>query len=112
MVVAVAVVRMVQVAGHHVIRMSGVRHSFMAAAGAMGVCAGVLAAIVFGGAAVRIFRTRGQLVVVHMILMHVVHVTLMQIVGVPFVFHARMAASGAVRMSVTFVSLAVHDPSK
>jgi hypothetical protein len=89
---------MMQMAGYNVIRVPGVRYRFMAAAGAVFVCALVLAALVLGGATVGMLGARRQLVLVHMIVMHVVHVTLMQIVGVPFVFHTGMPTSGAVRM--------------
>jgi hypothetical protein len=112
MVVAVAVVRMMQVAGDYVVRVPRVRYRFMAAAGAVFVSALVLATLVLGGAAVGMLRVRGQLVVIHMIVMHVVHVTLMQIVRVPLVFDARMPASGTVSMRVAFVTLAIHNSSR
>lgn len=111
MVVAVAVVGVVKVAGDYIVRVSGVRDRLMAAAGTMRMRASMLAAVVLGGAAVRISGGGGQLVVVHMIIVQVVQVALMQIVGVAFVFHTRVAASGAVRMSMPFVRLAIHDSS-
>jgi hypothetical protein len=99
---------MVQMAGHNVIRMSGVGNGFMPAAGAVSVGALVLAALVLGGAAVGILGARGQLMAVYMIVMQVVHVTLVQIVGVTVVLDALMPASFTVCMSVALVGLAVH----
>jgi hypothetical protein len=108
-VVAVSAVGVVEMAAHYIIGVPGVGHGFMPAAGAVDMRAGVPAAIVLGGAAVGMLRAGGELVVVYMAVVHVVHVAFMQIVDVPIVLDLRMPAANAMGMSMAFVRFAVHD---
>src|SRR5438105_4137677 len=90
-------------AAHKVVHMITVWDALMSAAGAMNVPGFVCAAIVPWRAVVGIFSSSGNLMVVHMIAMHVVQVPIVKIVGVALVLHGGVAAIGAMLVRVTFV---------
>jgi hypothetical protein len=80
-----ALVRMVEMTSHEVVRMIAVGNSFMPAAGAVLVGGYVSAAGVSSTAFRRIVGIHFQLVFVHMIAMHIVHVAIVQETLMPIV---------------------------
>jgi hypothetical protein len=103
MIVAMAVVRMVEVPFDEVVRVIAVRDRFMTAVGPMNVAAFMRAAIVLGGAAVRILFVHIQHVFIGMIPVHVVQMPVMEIIGVIVVNDRHMTAIGTMHMVVTGV---------
>ena len=64
MIVAVGSVRMMKVAVHQIVYVVAVRHTFVAASGAVGVCGLVPVALVLGRAVCRVLGVHRQFVVV------------------------------------------------
>jgi hypothetical protein len=102
-VVAVAIVRVMQMAAHQVVCVIAMRNSFVTAVGAVNVAFLVSAAIVFWGALVRIGAARTDLVIINVIAMDIVHVAVMKVIGVPVVAHRGMSALWTVRVGMPFV---------
>ena len=100
MVIAVVTVRMVQMAVHQVIDMIAMRHQLMAAARAVHMACGVTGALVAWRAALGIVGAHRQAVLVDVIAVHMVQVTVMQIVNVAIVLDRRMATARLVLMFV------------
>jgi glutamate synthase domain-containing protein 2 len=80
-----SLVRMVKVTRHEVIRMIAVGNSFVAAARAVPVSGFVTGAGVSAAAFRRILGIHFQLVFVHMIAMHIVHVAIVKETLMPIV---------------------------
>ena len=92
MIVAVGVVRVVQVAIHQVIDVTPVWHGLVATVRAMNVRLIVPRAAVSWRTFLGIHSVYFNPVVVHMIAMRVVQVAIVKIVRVTIVLHSRMAA--------------------
>jgi hypothetical protein len=107
-IVAVVAVRMVQVTVHQVVRVIAMRHGFMPAVGSMLVAGFVSPAVVIGRAVGRVPAVHLEPVIVHVILVGMVHVSVVQIVGVPFVHHGRMPAAGSMFVRMVRVSIVCH----
>ena len=105
-VVAVAVVGVVQMAVHQIVHMVAVGHGRVAAAGAVHMVGGVAAAFVAVAAAVRIAGRHLNAVLVHVVAVGVVQMAIVQIVQMAVVFHRRVATAGAVDMVMVGVLLA------
>lgn len=111
MIVAVPVVRVMQVAIDEVVHVIAMRHLFVAAARAMAVTVRVRAAIVRGRALVGIVRVHRHDVLVHVIAVLVMQVAVVQVVDVALVLHTRVSAVGTMNVVVLFVGLVVcHCP--
>ncbi len=109
MIVAVLAVLMMQMPGHQVIGVPGVRNRLVPAARAMHVRTLVAAAGVRGRAAVGIALRVRELVAIRMAVVHVVHVAFVEVVGVPVVLYGGVATVGAVLMGMlSGMSLASH----
>jgi hypothetical protein len=102
-VVAVAVVRVVQVAAHQVICVIAVRNSLVTAVRAVNMALLVSAAIVLRSALVRIGAARTDLVIINVIAMNIVHMAIMKVIGVAVVAHRGMSALWTVRVGMPFV---------
>ena len=102
-VVAVVAVGVVQVAIDQVIDVVAVRHRFVAAAGAVAVALGVLAAVVAGRAGRGVGAPDRQGVLLDRAAVLVVQVAVVQVVGVAVVLDGRVAAVRPVLMGVAFV---------
>jgi len=103
MIVAVAAVRVVEMALHQVVGVIAVRHGFVAAAGAVLVCAVVAAAGVLGRACAWVLLTDGQDVFFHILAIHVVEVAVVQVIDVAVMLDGGVAAAGTVLMVVVRV---------
>jgi hypothetical protein len=108
MVVAMAVVLVMKMPTYQVVRMIAVRNSFMAAAGAVTVIDFVISAGVSGSTFCRIGGTHFQLVFVHMIAVHVVHVAIVKKTLVPIMHDSGVAAVTSMLMRVSLVDFMTH----
>ncbi len=106
MIVAMVAVMEVQVVADEVIDMVAVGDGFVAATGAMNVRLVVAIAAVLGCASVGIAIALFDAMFVHMIAMHVVHVPVVQIVGVAVMLDGGVTAAGAVLVVVLLVRVA------
>jgi hypothetical protein len=97
-IVAVAAVRMVQVAVDEVIHVVAVRHGLVAAARAMLVVGSVGLAVVLRSACVGILRAYPDRVLVVVALVGVMKVAVVQIVDVTVVLDSGVSAAGTVDM--------------
>ncbi len=102
MVVAVALVRVVQAPVDEVVDVVPVGHGVVSAAFAMDV----LAALMGGIAAVRVEFVHRQLVLVDVVAVGVVQVAVVKEVDMPVVHDLRVAAAGAVDVVVGVVDVA------
>jgi hypothetical protein len=98
---------MMQVPGDEVVDVVAVRDGVVSAVRPMRVVLGMLAAVVLRRAAVRILRVNGEAVIVHVIAVHKMQMSIVQVIGVVAVPHRLMPASGLVLMVVTFMHVAV-----
>ena len=107
MIVAVGIVRMVQVPTHQIINVVAVRRAFVSAVRAMSVLATVPFAVMGGRAFVRVGGAHREGVFINVVVMHVMQMTIMQIVGVPVVAYSHVPARGAVRVTMGCVRCAL-----
>ncbi|MBC3335410.1 hypothetical protein HU732_03850 [Pseudomonas proteolytica] len=98
MVVAVVTVRVVQMAVHQVLDMVAMRHGLMTAIWPVYMTCGVAVALVGRRAAIRVEGIYRQAVLVDVIAMHMVQVTIVQIVNMAIVLNRRMATARLVLM--------------
>ena len=112
-VIAVAAMRVMQVAFYQVVDMVAVRHPFVAAIRTMDVPGVVTGAVLPSRASVRVRCVHFEHVLIHMIPVHMVQVPVMQIVDVTVVAHRLMPAVWPVLVRVACMLLAVvhHSPS-
>ena len=110
MVVAVAVVGVVQVAVHQIVHVVSVRHRRVAAIGAMLMGSVVTGAIVRGTAR-RVLSADIQRAFIVVAVMGAVKVAVVQVVDMIAVLHRSVAAAGAVNMVVLFVYVMAHCKS-
>ena len=99
-IVAMVAVRMMQMAIDQVVDVIAVRDLRMAAVWAMHVAYRVAVAAVIWRTRNRIEGRHREDAFVHMIVMHVMQMTIVQIVDVPIVVNRQVAASRSVRMLV------------
>lgn len=114
MVVAVAVVGMVQMAVHQVVDVISVRHRLVAASGSVGVIGTMPAALVTAGAGGRVGLIDTDRVLAHVLFVRMVEVAVVQIVHMTLVNDRGVLALGAVDMLVVrvgFVSTIAHAGS-
>ena len=107
-IVAMTAMRMVQMAVDKVVDMIGVRHALVTAARTVHVSALMPFARVIGRAHRPIPAIAFQHVLVDMITVHMMQVTVMQIVGVAVVVDSGMTATRRVCVRMVFVFLAGH----
>ncbi|NWB84026.1 MULTISPECIES: hypothetical protein [Pseudomonas] len=100
MVVAVATMRMVQMPLHQIVHMIPMCDSFMPTARAMHMILGMSAAAMIRCAASGIARVDLQAVLIDVIAMHMVQVTIVQVVDMAIVLNRRMSAARAMLMGV------------
>lgn len=110
MVIAVAVVWMMKMAGNQVIGMIAVRHRFVSAARSVHVGVVVTGAGVAGRAIGGIGGIDGNGVLVVMVLVGAMQMAVVKVIDVAVVKDGCVAAAGAVSMVVTFVSVVRHVP--
>ena len=104
MIIAMAAMRVVQMAVHQVIGVIAVRHSFVAAAGAMLVGLVMAAAVMLGSALARVLLADRQLVLFHIFPLDVVQVAVVQVIDVVVMLDGGVAAAGAMLMVVVGVA--------
>ena len=102
-VVAVAVVRVMQVAVHEIVNVIAVRHGLVTAAGAVDVSRCVAAAAVVGGAGIGVGGADGDAVFIHMVVVRMVQMAVVQIVDVAVMPDGGVAATRAVPVRVVGV---------
>jgi hypothetical protein len=111
MVVAVAVVRVVEVTLDQIIGVIAVRHAGMSARGAVDVVGRVAGAAVVRRALRRVGRVDGDRVLIDVIAVDVMQVPIVEVVDVAGVLDREMAAAGAVNMVVALVDGVRHGVS-
>ena len=107
MVVAVAVVLVVQVTIYQVVNVVAVGYSFVAAARTVNVAGIVTGAFVAVGASSGIGVVNFKSVLVNVVAVYVMHVAVMQVIHVIAVLYGSVAAVGAVLVVVIFVGIAL-----
>jgi hypothetical protein len=108
MVVAMALMLMVEVAGHQVVRVVAMRNSFVPAARAVMVSSLVPFAGVSRRAFRRILGIHFQPVFVDVIAMHIVHVSIVKKTLMPIVQESGVAAIGPMLMRVSLMNFVTH----
>lgn len=108
MIVAMAAVRMVQMGVNQIVNMITVRHAFVPAAGTVYVAALVSSAGMSGRALRTILSVALENVLVNVILMHVMQMTVVEIVSMAVVLDGDVATARPVRVRMLFVRLAGH----
>ena len=104
-----AVMHMVEMTSDEVVGMVAVGNGFMPAAWAVLVGGFVTATGVSGTAFRRIVGSHFQLVLVHMIAMHIVHVAIVKETLMPIVHESRVAALISMLMRVSLVNFMTHS---
>ena len=104
-----ALMHMVEMTRHEVVRMIAVGSSFMPTVRAVLVGRFVAAAGVSGTAFRWIVGSHFQLVLVHMIAMHIVHVAIVKETLMPIVHESRVAALISMLMRVSLVNFMTHS---
>jgi hypothetical protein len=102
-VVAVSVVHVVQVSVHQIVEMPVVRHPFVSTRQAVLVGCVVRTARAPLGARPGVLLPPGDLVLVDVALVRVMHVAVVQVVDMSFVAESGVAATSAVLMRVSFM---------
>jgi hypothetical protein len=100
MIVAVCTVGMVKMTAYQIINMISMRHLFMPAVRAVSMLAIVRLALMVGRAAVRIRAADGDGMLVHMTVMHMMQVSIMEVVRMPFVADRGVTAIRTVHVTV------------
>jgi hypothetical protein len=108
MVIAMALMHMVEMTSHEVVRMVAVGNSFVPAARAVPVRGFVTSARVSSTAFRRIIGIHFQLVFVHMVAMHIVHVAIVKETLMPIVHESRVAARISMLMRVSLMNFMTH----
>lgn len=103
-----ALMLMVEMTSHEVVRMIAVGNSFVPAVRAMTVSGFVICAGVSSSAFRRIGGIYFELVFVHMIAMHIVHVAIVKETLVPIVHDGRVAALISMLMRVSLMNFMTH----
>jgi len=108
-IVAVAVVGVVEVAVDEVAGVVAVGDGFVAAAGAVDVVGVVTRASMAAGAGIRVGLGDFDDVFIDVIAVGVMEMTIMKVVGVVAMLDGGVAAVGAVGVVMVFVNIAGHD---
>jgi hypothetical protein len=95
-IVAVSVVRVVQMTVDEIVSMVAVRNSLVATATAVIAAIGVAFAVLLRGAARRMSRVDGECVLVDVAFVRIMHVAVVQVVRMIVVPHGRVTAVGTV----------------
>ena len=103
-----ALMQVVKMTSHEVVRMVAVGNSFMAAARAVPVGGFVTAACVSCTAFRRIIGIHFQLVFVHVVAMHIVHVAIVKETLMPIVHEGGVAALISMLMRVSLMNFMTH----
>jgi hypothetical protein len=98
MVIAMALMGMMQMTFHEIIGMASMRNRFMSATSAVGVLVVMLAARMVGGASGRIRATLVKCMFVYMALVGTVEMSLVQVIDMTLVLDPGMSAAGAMGM--------------
>jgi hypothetical protein len=104
-----ALMHVVEMASDEVVRMVAVGNGFMPAAWAVLVGGFVTAAGVSRTAFRRVVGSHFQLVLVHMIAMHIVHVAIVKETLMPIVHESRVAALISMLMRVSLMNFMTHS---
>jgi hypothetical protein len=110
-IVAVAVVRVVEVTLDQVIGVIAVRHAGVAARGAVDMVGGVAGAAMVRRALGGVARVDGDRVLIDVIAVDVVQVSIVKVVDMTGVLDRDVAAVGAVDMVMGFVDRVRHEIS-
>ena len=105
MVIAMTLVRMVQMPGNEIVRMVAVRHRFMATVVTMLVDRLMGATSMVGRAGVGIQCRYRHGMIVNVALVFVVQMAIVQVVGVAIVYHGRVATVRPVPMTMVAVDM-------
>lgn len=108
MVVAVVPVRVMQVTLDQIVEMIPVGNRFMATAGPVNVACLVPRAGMIRRTHIRVFVADLQAMLVDMITVRKMEIPIMQVVDVALVLDPRVATTGAVSMTVSFMNVAIR----
>jgi hypothetical protein len=111
MVVAMVPMRMVKVIAHQVIGVIAMWYGLMPAALTMTVIVAMRSAAVLGGTVGRVGAVHRQFMLVDMITVRVMHVAIVEVIGVTVVNHRDVPTIGAVLMVVVLVRVMCHVPT-
>jgi hypothetical protein len=104
-----AIVRMMQPAINQIVHMVSVRHRRVPAVGAVNMISRMPLRPVSAG--VRVRRVDRNHMFIHVIAVHVMQVTIVQVIGVALVFDGKVAATGPVLVGMVFVFYAIAHRS-
>jgi hypothetical protein len=110
-IVAVAVVLVVEMAGDEVVGVIAVGNGFVPAAGSVFVAGLVVLTGVTAGAVLGILRTHSDLVFINVVAVHIVHVPIVQKAFMPFMHDRGVATTFAVFMRMTLMDFVAHESS-
>jgi hypothetical protein len=97
------IMRVMEVAIDKIVHMLAMRHGFMAAVRPMYMSLRMARALMFRRAAFRIGRSYVYHMLIEMVAVRVMQMPIMQVIDVPVVHDADMAAFGSMRMSMIFM---------
>ena len=100
MVVAMGIMRVMKVSTHHIVHVVAVRRAFMPAVRSMSMFGSVSFALMVWRAFVRVGTAYRERVFIDMILVHVMQVTIMQVIGMSFMSDSHVPATGSMGMIV------------
>jgi hypothetical protein len=103
MIIAMVVMRVMEVAIDKIVHMLAMRHGFMAAVRPMYMSLRMTRALMFRRTAFGISRGYFYHMLIEMVAVRVMQVPVMQVIDVPVVHDAGMAAFGSMRMSMIFM---------
>jgi hypothetical protein len=103
MIITMALMRMMEVAIDQIVDMLAMRYGFMAAVRPVSMSLRMACTLMFRRAAFRIGRTDFYNMLIDMAAVRVMQVPVMQVIDVPVVHDAGMAAFRAMRMSMIFM---------
>lgn len=103
MVVAVPPMGMVEAASDEVVSMVAMRNGLVSARRIVETSSGVRSALKIRSANIRVVFTDCNFVLIHMIAVHAVQMTIVEIIGVAIVFNGLVAAARPVDVCVGFV---------
>lgn len=98
----------VQVSFDNVVDMIRVRHRFMPASRTMNVFAFMPLALMLRSASARIGRVFRHDVLIYMVIVHMMQVSIVQVVSVIVMLHGHMATRATVLMFMRLMRLAIH----
>ena len=99
-VVAMAIMRVMKVSTHHIVHVVAVRRAFVSAVRSMSLFGSVSIALMVWRAFVGVGTAYRERVFIDVVLVHVMQVTIMEIIGMSFMSDSHVPATGSMGMIV------------